>query len=70
MMPSTTAANLSSDSSNVLPPLSPSSSPTQSQVQNVQVQAQQAAANRLAQPSQNEKVCRKIFCYKCEIVYF
>ncbi|GET00229.1 C2H2-type zinc finger transcription factor [Rhizophagus clarus] len=52
MIPSTTAANLSPDSSNVLPPLSevfssPSSaqSPNQSQVQNVQqVQNQQVAA--------------------------
>jgi hypothetical protein len=50
MIPSTTATNLSADS-NVLPPLSevfPSSSsaqsPTQSQVQNVQVQNQQVAA--------------------------
>uniref|UniRef100_A0A1D1Y3I5 C2H2-type domain-containing protein n=2 Tax=Eukaryota TaxID=2759 RepID=A0A1D1Y3I5_9ARAE len=51
MIPSTTTANLSPDSSNVLPPLSevfPSSSsassPTQAQVQNVQVQNQQVAA--------------------------
>jgi len=52
MIPSTTAANLSADSSNVLPPLSEvfsssssAQSPNQSQVQNVQqVQNQQAAA--------------------------